>query len=87
MMQKYLITGVKLFEDTETTAKEFVALDYAISQKLLPKINGYGQEYKENFLDLINEKFDKNNMMKCKSIIDRIIKKGKNNMNYYQFFS
>lgn len=87
MIQRYLITGVKLFEDTETTAKEFVALDYVISQKLLPKINGYGQEYKENFLDLINEKFDKNNMMKCKSIVDRIIKKGQNNMNYYQFFS
>ncbi|MCY6356000.1 hypothetical protein [Clostridium sp. ZS2-4] len=86
MIKRYLKVGCKLFEKTESTAQEFVALDYVVAQKLLPKVNGYGDEYRK-FLKGIEEKFDKNNMMKCKNIIENIIKKGDTNMQYYQFFS
>lgn len=87
MIKKYLKVGCKIFEKTESTwLSEFVALDYAVAQKLLPKINGYGDEYRK-FLKTLEDKFDKNNMMKCKNIIGNIIKKGDTNMQYYQFFS
>jgi len=86
MIKRYLKVACKLLEKTENTAREFVALDYAIAQKLLPKVSGYGDEYRK-FLKDIEEKFDKNNMMRCKSIINKIIKKGDANMQYYQFFA
>lgn len=87
MIKKYLKVGCVLFKETESTSSpEFVALDYAIAQKLLPKINGYGEDYK-NFLKDLEENFDKNNMVKCKNIISNIINKGDTNMQYYQFFS
>lgn len=86
MINRYLKVACKLFEKTESTAREFVALDYAVAQKLLPKINGYGDEYRK-FLKDIEEKFNENNMMRCKNIIDKIIKKGDANMQYYQFFA
>ncbi|MCB2310433.1 hypothetical protein LGL55_04770 [Clostridium tagluense] len=85
MIKRYLKVGCKLFKETESTAQEFIALDYAVAQKLLPKINGYGDEYKA-FLQAIEERFDKNNMMRCKNITTDIIKKGDTNMQYYQFF-
>lgn len=85
-IRKYLQIGCKIFEKTDSTAKEYVALDYAIAQKLLPKINGFGEEYKK-FLKQLEDIFDKKNMMKCRNIINHIIKKGDNNMQYYQFFS
>lgn len=85
MIENYLKTGCNLFKKTEATSYEYVALDYAIAQKILPTINGYGEEY-ETFLKSIMDKFDKKNMMKCKNIVNNIIKKGNINMKYYQFF-
>jgi len=86
IIKKYLNVGCMLFEETKSTAKEFVALDYVVAQKLLPKINGFGENYKK-FLQQIEQKFNKNNMMKCRNIMGNIIKKGDNNMQYYQFFN
>ncbi|MBE6069325.1 MAG: hypothetical protein E7211_16800 [Clostridium lundense] len=87
MITNYLKVGCSLFDKTESTpSPEFVALDYAVAQKLLPKISGYGEEYKI-FLKDIQNIFDKNNMVRCKNIVDNIIKKGNANMQYYQFFA
>lgn len=85
-IKKYLQVGCKIFEKTDSTAQEFVALDYAVAQKLLPKIGGFGEKYK-SFLEQLEENFDRKNMMKCRNIINHIIRKGDNNMQYYQFFS
>lgn len=85
MINRYISVGYDLFHNTEITAKEFVALDYSIAQKLLPKIDGYGEDYKR-FLNNLENIFDKNNMMKSKKIIKRILDKGDKNMEYYQFF-
>lgn len=87
MIVKYLKVGCRLLEETEDTgSSDYVALDYAVSQKLLPKINGYGENYKKFLKDILNL-FDDKNMIKCKKIIEDIIRKGDNNMEYYQFFS
>lgn len=86
MINKYLRVGYNLFDKTEDTSSEFIALDYAVAQKLLPKINGYGDDY-EKFLKILEEKFNNNNMMKSQRIVNKILKKGATNMQYYQFFS
>lgn len=85
-ISKYLKVGINIFEDTNSVAREFIGLDYAVAQKLLPKINGQGEDYKK-FLEKISGFFRDNSMIKCKDIVKNIIHKGDNNMEYYQFFS
>ncbi|WP_294185226.1 hypothetical protein [uncultured Clostridium sp.] len=86
IMDRYLKVGINLFEETNTAAQEFVGLDYVVAQKLLPKIDGQGEEY-EKFLKQIESFFNNNNMIKCHNIVQHIINKGNSNMQYYQFFS
>ena len=81
MVRKYCVVGRDLFDYSEN---RYVALDYAVSQKILPLINGSGKEY-ESFLDQLEEVCDKGSMPLCNTIINNIIKKGQS-MNYYQFF-
>lgn len=79
----------KLFDRTEDSAKRdpsIIALDYAISQKILPKINGYGEEYCEWLKELMR-KCEENYLIRAKEIIADIIEKGDANMSYYQFFA
>lgn len=81
-IKQYCIAGESLFDDSENS---YVALDYAVSQKILPLISGYGESYK-NFLLKLQEICDKSTMPKCNEIIKNIIRNGENNMLYYQFF-
>lgn len=82
MIKKYCVVGKDVFDDSDNI---YVSLDYAIAQKLLPLINGYGETYRD-FLKQLQEKCDKSSMPKCNDIIKAIIKNGDKNMQYYQFF-
>ena len=63
----------------------FLAIDYAISQKVLPLINGYGQNYKLMLEELKN--FSKrNSLIKTATHIEKIINIGDQEHGYYQFF-
>ena len=62
-----------------------IALDYAVAQKLLPKINGSGKAYRD-FLDKFKELCEKNNLEKSRTILANIIKRGEASMSYYQYF-
>lgn len=83
MIKKYCIVGKNLFDDSDNI---YVALDYAIAQKILPLINGYGDSYKK-FLIKLQEKCGKGSMPKCNDIIKNIIRNGDKSMQYYQFFA
>ena len=83
MIKNYCISGEKLFDKSKN---RYVALDYAIAQKVMPMINGFGDGYKE-FLESLKLLCDKADMPVCNEILDDIIRKGDNNMQYYQFFS
>ena len=86
MIKRYLIVGQHLFTHDENTIENFIALDYVVSQKLLPKIDGYGETFRI-FLEDLNKYCDDNNMMITKKIIKKILNNGEKNMHYYQFFS
>lgn len=87
MIKDYVIVGSKLFDTTGIiNNKEIIALDYAVAQKLLPKISGEGIDFKEKFLTNLKKIFDNHSMLRCKNIIEKIISKGDLNMQYYQFF-
>lgn len=61
-----------------------VALDYAISQKILPCINGNGKQYGEFLKELMNI-CKENQLNKSANIISKIIERSEHE--FYGFFS
>ena len=85
-IRMYWTTAQKLFEAaSDGTDPSIVALDYAFAQKVLPQINGSGENYGNNLVKLENL-FKMNHFSKCASIIEDICERGRNSMNYYQYF-
>ena len=86
-VMKYCNSGIDLFEeDTISRSPETIALDYAISQKLLPKIAGYGEEYEAWLLE-IADLFERETYSQSAEIVKDIIAKGNTKMKYYEFFN
>ena len=83
MIRRYCLAS-KVLMDTSTNS--FVALDYAIAQKILPMIDGYGQKYK-NLVEELIDVCDNNRMPICNRILLEIQQKAESNMQYYQFFA
>ena len=84
MIQNYCLT-VQHYNLMETNGNELVALDYAVAQKILPMINGQGEDYKE-LVDFLIRETDK--MPRSKKILENIKSNAdKSGMDYYQFFS
>ena len=86
---RYYGVASRLFDINSDPIKRdrgIIALDYAIAQKILPKINGYGEEYAE-WLKELHKMCEENYLIRSKEIVSDIIKKGESNMNYFQFFA
>ena len=84
-IRRYWATAKNLFESEAGNDTTIIALDYAVAQKLLPKINGSGKAYLD-FLVKFKELCEKNNLEKSRTILANIIKHGEASMNYYQYF-
>lgn len=70
----------------DTPETRFAPLDYAIAQKIFPTLNGVGKNY-DLLFEKLKEECGKDNMPLCSKIIERMQKKAKENMGYYQFFA
>ena len=84
-VENYILIGKDMFKiDDKGRSPEIIALDYAVAQKLLPKIK-FGLEYSEQFeyLRYICSKKEKFN--KCFELLDTIDKKSATT-HYYDFF-
>ena len=79
----HLISHYYLVAEMFMSSKE-VALDYAISQKILPCINGNGKQYKE-FLNGLMTICKENQLNKSASIVSKILEKSEHE--FYSFFS
>lgn len=79
----HLISHYYLVAEMFMSSKE-VALDYAISQKILPCINGNGKKYKE-FLNGLMTICKENQLNKSASIVSKILDKSEHE--FYGFFS
>ena len=62
-----------------------VAMDYAVAQKLLPKIKGSGHEFKK-WLQDVAELCKTYSLIISADLINAIIQKGDKRMSYYSFF-
>ena len=83
MVRRYCLASKDLIDTSKNT---LAALDYAVAQKVLPMIDGYGERYRE-FVERLATVCDSNSMPICFNILSDILKKGERNMNYYQFFA
>ena len=67
-------------------SSEVIALDFAISQKVLPKLSGNGEDY-EQWLTDFRDYAKKSYLNNTAAILSRILENGKRQMKFYQFFN
>lgn len=85
-IQKYWVVASSLMEEDEYgNSSNIIAMDYAIAQKILPKINGSGDEY-ETWLEELEKYCDSKGMVYSAELLTSIIHRGNKEMKYYQFF-
>lgn len=85
MVKNYCAVGCRCME-RDTPATKFAPLDYALSQKILPTINGNGENYRMLIEDLLKECTTQNMPISAKHL-ERMKRIAENNMGFYQFFS
>jgi len=85
-IKRYWAIASKYFEMDDTkTAATTIALDYAIAQRILPKIIGNGEEF-EKWLKEFSSLCSSNGLNTSAAILKDIIERGNQQMKYYQFF-
>lgn len=85
MIKNYCAVGCRCME-RDTPATKFAPLDYALSQKILPTINGNGENYR-SLIENLQKECTTQNMPITAKHLDRIKRVAENNMGFYQFFS
>lgn len=83
-INSYCSVAQNIFESENGRDASVIALDYAVSQKLITKISGSEDEYRKK-LDKLIELCKKENLYLTATQLDRIITNG-NDMNYYEYF-
>lgn len=85
-IRNYCLAARELFRDENGIQSEIVAIDYAILQKILPKISWSGSEYKkvlEELLDLCK----KNGLYMSENMLSKILINGNESLiNSYDYF-
>lgn len=85
-IKRYWAIASKYFEMDDTkTAAPTISLDYAIAQRILPKIGGNGEEF-EKWLKEFSSLCSSNGLNTSAAIVKDIIERGNQQMKYYQFF-
>lgn len=82
-IQSYCLAGANIMDLSNNI---YGALDYAVSEKVLPTINGYGTEYREFMQNFLNE-CPNSIMPKCHNLIEEILSSAPAKMQYYQYFA
>ncbi len=87
-IRRYWSTAQRLFENDANygTDASIVALDYAVSQRILTHIDGSGEKYGQQLEDI--RKFcSEKNLRVSAEVLSSILKNGEDSMQYYQFFA
>ena len=83
----YNVAETLFSTDRNGTDPSIIALDYAIAQRLLTKINGSGDHYRNTLEELKNICSKSTvNLTHCADILGKILAKGDSALHYYQFF-
>lgn len=88
-LRKYVLTALRWFvpdEDEAYSDAGTMALDYAVLQRLLPKINGSSHQFR-TILEKMKKVCETGGLIKCGRKLKEIMEKGDGSMQFYQFFS
>lgn len=85
-IKRYWAIASTLFEKELGIEPSVVALDYAIAQKILPKIQGHGDDY-EKWLDELRSILNTKDLNVSAKIVKDISERGSQQMKYFQFFA
>ncbi len=83
-IKKYVMAAQEIMEDEPNTLAREKALDFAVVQKLLPKINGYYNVY-ERFFDSLKQLCKEYNLNMTEDAVMKIIDAQERNMGYCQY--
>ena len=81
MLRRYCLAAKGVID---TSLNGFAALDYAVAQKVLPMLNGFGSEHRD-FLQELNKLCDYHSMPLCNDLIVQSLDEGRGGMQYYRF--
>ena len=81
MLKRYCLAAKGV---VDTSMNGFAALDYAVSQKILPMLNGFGGKHRD-FLQELNKTCDYHSMPLCNDMIIQVLDDGHGGMQYYRF--
>lgn len=85
-IKRYWAVASKRFEMDETkTNADIVALDYAVAQRILPKMLGNGEVF-EKWLEEFRSLCSSHGLNMSAKLLKDIIERGNQQMKYYQFF-
>lgn len=83
-IQDYVSAGAVVFTgDTEPAYR--TAIDFAVVQRLMPRIDGNGKEYRER-LEAMQSIFDGNGLDRSRTELAELIERGEKSMGWYRFF-
>lgn len=85
-IKRYWSAASVWFEKELGIEPPVVALDYAIAQKVLPKIQGHGDEY-EKWLEELRAILNTHDLNMSAKIVKDIMERGNQQMKYFQFFA
>lgn len=85
-IKRYWVSAASCFESDETgTEPEIIALDYAVVQRILPKLTGHGDSYKQ-WLEELRSLCSSRGLNRSAEKLKDMLFRGNQQMNYYQFF-
>ncbi len=84
-IHEYWKAASQVMEKENDNKPGIIALDYAVAQKILPKLSGHGSEY-EVFLQNLRDTCSSNHLRQSATLLDRMIAYGNRRMKFYKFF-
>ncbi|WP_432643553.1 hypothetical protein [Acidaminococcus sp.] len=84
-IHRYWRAASRLMEPEEHIRPGIIALDFAVAQKILPKLSGNGAEY-EKWLIQFRDDCASNKLRQSTALLDQILEWGNRRMKFFQFF-
>ena len=84
-IHRYCRAASRLLEPEKNIGAGTLALDYAVAQKILPKLSGNGADY-EKWLIQFRDECLGNKLLQSAALLDQILEWGNRRMKFYQFF-
>ena len=84
-IHRYWRAASRLMEPEDHIRPGIIALDFAVAQKILPKLSGNGVDY-EKWLIQFRDDCASNKLLQSAGLLDQILEWGNRRMKFFQFF-